>query len=248
MAPPDLPPPDRRPETAASRDQEDAQHRRALSLLIDLGSDYARDLGAPEIDPLDRADPFERIGRVIHRSIRIVHLIREPVTDTDAADIDPAAELARHRTAIRTQILREVEDTIERTAPTRLASLRAELLERLDDPDLDDDIARRPVAELIAELIRDLGLASRCGGQPTGRRTPADIAHLQALAAASPGQAVARDAANPTPKTDAKPRPSAKPPTPPEPASPTIERPGGNLPGTIRPDSLLATLLRRPDG
>ena len=84
-------------------------------------------------------------------------------------------------------------------------ALTAELHERLDGPDLDSDITSRPVADIVAELCRDLGIAPPAGPHPWKRRTPADIAALCARAAApSPAQTKtqahdARPGANPPP-------------------------------------------------
>ena len=78
-----------------------------------------------------------------------------------------------------------MEDVIHRRATSpRAESLHAELNERLDAPDLDDDLETRPVADIIAEICRDLGLDDMPGAHPRKRRTPADVATLHARAAA----------------------------------------------------------------
>ena len=59
--------------------------------------------------------------------------------------------------------------------------------ERLDAPDLDDDLAHMPAAEAIAAICRDLGLPTPPGMPPGKRRTPAEAAALAAWAAAPPG-------------------------------------------------------------
>ena len=66
-------------------------------------------------------------------------------------------------------------------------ALGNELLERLDAPDLEDDIAGRPVAAVIADICRDLGLASIPNARVWKRRTPGDVEALCARAAAPPG-------------------------------------------------------------
>ncbi len=89
------------------------------------------------------------------------------------------------------RILRAVEDTLGRQDyddsyrvcdPTE--ALHAELLDRMDAPDLDRYIESRPIDDIIKDILRDLGLAALPGTRPWKRRTPADIAELNARAAA----------------------------------------------------------------
>ena len=105
--------------------------------------------------------------------------------------------------AARKRIVREVENTIQRTSKGDAAddrALRAELLERLDAPELDDDIAHRPVAEIIEEIRQDFGLVNRGGAHPFfQRRTPADLRtlHQQAARTCPPPPAPQPQAAQP---------------------------------------------------
>ncbi len=86
---------------------------------------------------------------------------------------------------MRKQIIREVEDTIQRrTDGAEAEALHAELYERLDDPDLDDDLDQQPVAEIINSICRDLGIEHFPGTHPWKRRRPADVRALCARAAA----------------------------------------------------------------
>ena len=67
-------------------------------------------------------------------------------------------------------------------------ALHAELYERLDTLDLDDDIDTLPIADIIAAIRRDLGIAAHInsrGISPWKRRTPADVHDLCARAARS---------------------------------------------------------------
>jgi hypothetical protein len=85
--------------------------------------------------------------------------------------------------AARRRIVREVEDAIQRTVgDAEAAILHADLIDRLDGPDLDDDIDTRPIADIIADICRDLGLAAMPGTHPWKRRTAADVAALGAVA------------------------------------------------------------------
>ena len=122
---------------------------------------------------------FDRISRAVRRCIALAERLAHPPA--------PARDPAHHRAAARKHILRAVEDTIHRAANEgdRAECLRAELRDRLDDPDLDWDLATRPIPDIIAEITRDLGLATPPGGaRPWPRRTPADIQDLHARAAA----------------------------------------------------------------
>ncbi len=121
---------------------------------------------------------FERVARAVRRTIRMARWLDEPVRAFDA----------RARVAARKQIIRAVEDRIDRVVDEdRAECAHAELLERLDAPELDDDIAGRPVGEIIADIVRDLGLETWSGHRPWVRRRPADVAALHARAAAAAG-------------------------------------------------------------
>jgi hypothetical protein len=183
------------PDTAADRRTQDASYYRGiLHDLIDRGADLARlvheqaktqaESASPDTAPdpapaIDAVTAFERIARAVRRSILLAQKLDEPV-------LAPAAHAPGHRQASRRRIIRAVEDTIQRhAADHEAASLHAEFLDRLDSPDLDEEIEDRPVAEIIADICRDLGLAAPPGTHPWKRRTPADIATLCARAAAS---------------------------------------------------------------
>ena len=85
--------------------------------------------------------------------------------------------------------LPEAAAAFERTSRARRPesetdALQAEFHERLDSPDLLDEIDTRPVPEIIADILRDLDLAAPPGmPRPWRRRTPADLTHLLARAA-----------------------------------------------------------------
>ncbi len=152
------------------------------------------------------ATAFDRIARAVRRSILLARSLAQPV---QPAPLQPAHDPARTRAAARRRILREVEDAIQRPSATAdrpgAEALRAELRDRLEAPDLDDDITTRPVADIITELCRDLGLAALPGARPWKRRTPEDIRQLHARAAVP--SAVPQPSAGPqAPRRDATPR------------------------------------------
>ncbi len=179
------------------------------------------------------AAAFDRIARAVRRSIALARSLADPVP--------PARDPAQHRAAARKRILREVEDVIQRTAPgsdhaasddadadaadfddASADALLAELHDRLDAPDLDDDISNRPVADIITEICRDLGLAILPGAHPWKRRTPADLEQLCARAAA-PSRAHQPCTGPPVPATpQCAPQPApSHPDRPPSPARPS---------------------------
>jgi hypothetical protein len=164
-------------------------YRRVLHELIDTGAEFARVLrqqvetrfAGPDADAAPEtaiafATAFERIARAVRRTITLARKVAEPVAEM----VQPA----QHRAAARRRIIREVEDTIQRmNGDSEAETLRAEFLDRLDGPDLDDDIQLRPVADIIADICRDLGLAALPGTHPWKRRTVADLTALCARAA-----------------------------------------------------------------
>ncbi len=188
-------PADHASPTPVSQRDEDAQYyRQVLHELIELGADLARTLhrqaaatpaAAPEPAPARALQPdpsiaFERIARTIRRTIALARKLSDPTQPR------PAAHAAERRTAARKQIIRAVEDSIQRDAHSSEAeALHAELYERLETMDLDDDLDTLPIAEIIAAIRRDLGIAAHLPGtHPWKRRRPADVRALCARAAA----------------------------------------------------------------
>ena len=173
-------------------------HRAALRELIDLGLSFARlvhDEAQAAAQPTPEAtaetppDPtrtatlavaFDRASRAVRRAIAL----------SRSLDTPPPNPHATPRQAARRQIIRALEDTIAADAePGQAPALHAELCDRLDSPEFEQDLAGRPVAEIITELHRDLGLADIAGVRLWKRRTPGEIATLHARAAAPPGAA-----------------------------------------------------------
>ncbi len=207
---------------------------------------------------ISMAAAFDRIARAVRRSIALARSLAHPVP--------PARDPAQHRAAARKRILREVEDAIQRTAPgsghaapngfsadaadlddASAEALTAELHDRLDAPDLDDDISSRLVADIITEICRDLGLAALSGAHPWKRRTPTDLEQLCARAA-TPSRASPPGAGPPVPAT---PQRAATNPVPPGPAAIPLAtgptHPGGGPPDDpAEPPARIATIPRHP--
>jgi hypothetical protein len=159
----------------------DAQsHREAvLDALMDLGHELAQlvvDQAKAGVMPAAAAAiAYDRITRSIRRGVLVIHEVARPAKAVD-------------RVAARRQIIRTVEDTIERESEGPAAkALHREFLDRLDTLDMDADLSTRPVEDIIAEICRDLGIAAAPGLTIWKRRTPADLAQLQARAAKPPG-------------------------------------------------------------
>jgi hypothetical protein len=155
-------------------------HREAvLDALMDLGHELTRlvvDQAKAGLMPAATAAiAFERITRSIRRGVLVIHEVASPAKSID-------------RVAVRKRIIRTVEDTIEREADGPQAKiLHREFLDRLDTLDRDADLSTRPVEDIIVEICHDLGIAAMPGMNMWKRRTPADLAQLQARAAKPPG-------------------------------------------------------------
>ncbi len=182
------------PADPADQQAEDAQYyRRVLHELIDMGADLARTVHRQATSQAGAEDPdaaavhetavaFDRISRAVRRTIALARKLAEPVP------MRADAGSGQTRAAARRRILRGVEDAIQREAEgADVETLEAELRDRLDGPELDDAIGNRPVAEVVTDICRDLGLGTLLGNHPWKRRTPADIAALCARAARPAG-------------------------------------------------------------
>ena len=205
------------PITQAERAQDARYCRDILLEMIGIGAEHARlalqrdqartaaeiaqaaenpqpaaTLGAGAAAEPEAAGSYDRITRSIRRSVMLLQRLGEPAAQLAAGDPVP------RRVAARKRILRDMEDEIEREWDGPEAdSLHHELLERLDSPDLDQEIDTREIAEIIVDIRRDLGLAPRSGTRAYyKRRTPADIVNLCARAT-SPGASVPCTAAAP---------------------------------------------------
>ena len=143
--------------------------------LVDLGHRLAQLVVAQAesgaIPAAKASTAFDGVTRSIRRCAWLAHHLTDQAKTID-------------RVVARKQIIRTVEDTIQRHAEEPEAdTLREELMDRLDTPDLEDEIGNRPIDEIIIDIVRDLGLAAAAGNHPWQRRTPEDVAILCARAA-----------------------------------------------------------------
>jgi hypothetical protein len=119
-----------------------------------------------------------RVSRSVRRSVMLADRLSKP------AKAQAAEDPAKTTIAARKQIIRAVEDSIAHDAPADAAErLQSEFLERLDSPELEEEIAARRVIDIVTDIRRDLGLAGEPGQRPWKRRTPQDVALLCARAA-----------------------------------------------------------------
>ena len=153
-----------------------SHHQDVLNAFIDMSHVLAQlvvdEAKAKTVPATKAAFAFDRLARTVRRCVWLVRELAKPIQTID-------------RIAARKQIIREVEDNIQRGAedPEHAHELREELRDRLDSQDLEDEIAGRTIGQIITDIVRDLGLAHALGHHPWQRRTPADLAELQALAA-----------------------------------------------------------------
>jgi hypothetical protein len=179
---PDRPHPTQATDPGPAASAHPNPHRAALDELVTLGTNVARHIHnqiLAEPDPAatpDLATAFDRVARAVRRTVLLCQHLDSP-----------PRQAAVNRTIARKKIIRLVEDEIVRIteAPEhadQAEQMREALRERLDEPDLDDDIANRPIREVIEEICRDLGIADDCGLNLWQPRGPAELAALRDLA------------------------------------------------------------------
>jgi hypothetical protein len=183
------------PETFADLHTQDALHFRDILVeFIDLGAVLIRgivqqaqahnappapDAAPPSLSPQDCNAAYASVTRSVRRSM----LLAQKLTDPNAAR---AAEMsAGRRTAARKQIIRAVEDAIHQDAlAAEAGDLQAELLERIETPEFDEELDQRPAPDIINDMRADFGILGPHSQDVWKRRTPEDIAILNERAAA----------------------------------------------------------------
>ncbi len=178
---------------------------------------------------LDRHNKFLVEAResidVLTRSIRRSIMLAEKIAQQPAT----APSAVQNPNAARDRIRRDVEEALHRNDTNsdherqdneghEAENVQAERPDRLDAPDPEDDPTARPVAHIIAEICRDLGLDALPASNPEKDRPPA--------ASPPPPAAAPQAAAKPVTKYSKAPPPEAHspanahqpaPPTPPTP-------------------------------
>ena len=132
---------------------DEEAYQRALAILLDVGTSIARELkqADPAVSVAARAAAFDRVALAIRRTIILSQHV--------AASAVAAAAAAAERVRRRKHLLRTVEEKIDQLAPPeQVPELRRELLERLDQPETDDDLTHLPPHKVLAMICADLGL------------------------------------------------------------------------------------------
>ena len=172
------PPEPEQPTHAAQR----ARQLRLLDRTLDIAAARLERLDptapdAPDLPDAEAAVIYEKLTRSMRLGILLADKLAEPIPEPK--QLDPAA-----RTAARKRIIRDVEDVINERAgtPERVENLERELLERLDAPDMELELATRTAEAIAADLCRDFGLRA----SNWKRRIPPEIDLLAEFAAAPP--------------------------------------------------------------
>jgi hypothetical protein len=178
------------PESLAALHEQSARHLHAMLLgLAEMGVELAalyvqqaKDqiyAGSPGAGPSPEcAAAYNGVTRSVRQSAMLAQKLLEPAPARKADD-EAARKISQRKT-----IIRRIEDSLYRDAPEDQAdTLHAELLERLEDPEFDDELGHRPTDEIVNEIRADLGILGSDSLDYWKRRTPADIAVLSARAA-----------------------------------------------------------------
>ncbi len=175
------------PSVVADPQGDAAYYRGVLHELIDLGTALARAMverataAEPIANPADASEAFERVARAVRRTVRLAEYLASP----RPVRVERSAE--QQAVTNRRRVLRGVEDAIQdEVCGDAAARMRAEVLERLECPDLDDELRDRTVDQVIQMVRRDLGITEMAGITRWMRRTPEDVAALEARAAVTP--------------------------------------------------------------
>ena len=161
----------------------------AANQLLTMGLAVARHAAA-DVEAHQNATPeenairiatFDRVARAVRRTILLAEHLEKTANDA-----------AQRRTAIRKQVIRGVQNKIEGFQwvddDRDRGELHAELRDRLDAIDFEDDIAVRKAENIIREIAQDLQVGLGQMEYPKPRRRPADVEAIRVLAAAPPKQ------------------------------------------------------------
>ncbi len=175
------------PTSTTADDAADLAHYKALCRdLADTGMEVAHALrdriAITDHAPLPAQDEllpalakgFDVVSASIRRTILVAQRL-----------IEGRALPNPDRRAATKRVLREVEDEMVRARvdPEHAERLTHELHERIETPEFEDELDDRPVADIIKDIVHDLGLGCVLGNPPRWkRRTPAEIADLAARA------------------------------------------------------------------
>jgi hypothetical protein len=197
----------------------------------------------------DRADlAYERVTRAMRYCAALaVRFHKERLDQEMKKAAEVAVENKQRRSRRKGQLERVVKDAIQHEAKERDAAVKGEdfdrsfdafdlrkaLSERLEDEDIERDLDRRPLSELIARICRDLGITPEWSrwqnafwaleearqkppGSPYAAPPPAPEAPRSATAEPpEPEPAAAAEAEDPKPPEAKPPEPAPEVPAPP---------------------------------
>ena len=179
------------PATTDPHEDRAERHLRILQELADIGMELVRAVKARALDP--EADPaataelvltFSRIARAVRQTVALEARIDR---DRQAAAVERAERRVRETLDRALRHKARVRDLVERAIDSEASGAAAEDLlldldERLEDADDLAGFADRPVAEIVARICRDLGVAP-----PPNLWDDADLGIVQDRAMATPG-------------------------------------------------------------
>jgi hypothetical protein len=154
------------------------RHMRVLEELAEIGMELARSVRRQALEPGvapvqgDLGLAFSRISRAVRQTIALEARIdadqlawaaKRAVERTArrAEDAERQAEAEEHRIDARgAKVQRVIEQAIQAEAADadEAERLLDGMCERLDDCEFCDDLADRPIGEIVARICRDLGL------------------------------------------------------------------------------------------
>ena len=147
--------PSSEPLTPAELAQDARFYRDTLNTFIEIGTELAtaihKEVVALASGPgslakrRDLVADFDRIARTVRRSILLVMALHRPPRPLTTAK--PA-----------TRTCEDPAETPDTDRPETCPEERPERLDRLDAPEHADDITARPIAAIVAEIARDLGV------------------------------------------------------------------------------------------
>ncbi len=153
--------------------EDDAFYAATLKEMVAMGLEIGRivhqQVIAQSIDsphsPIDDQSTvsYDRVFRAVRRGIMLAKRLSQP-------------EPVRKQAAARRQVARDVGNAIQSQAksPKDAENLYADLRDRLDTPDFEEDLENRPIQDIIDEIRKDLGLKT-----PVARIAPSQCGTTQ---------------------------------------------------------------------
>jgi hypothetical protein len=157
--------------------EDDAFYAAALKEMVAMGLEIGRivhqQVIAQSIDsphsPIDDQSTvsYDRVFRAVRRGIMLAKRLKDP-------------EPVRKQAAARRQVARDVGNAIKSQAksPKDAENLYADLRDRLDTPDFEEDLENRPIQDIIDEIRKDLGLKPS-PANPVARIAPSQCGTTQ---------------------------------------------------------------------